>query len=303
MADPRQWMLDLITRPPKAPFLQLSVYFASVAVVAALLVEFVPVAGDIITGAGPAASGGDLRDLLAEGSVSRGDFLLFDLRMLIVMFGTLVITIPLSWSYMTVRERTGYEQSVVQTLVILPIVVAAIMMVIQNSLALAFALGGVAAAVRFRNTLKDVADATYVFLAIGLGIAAGTGALTGALVMSAMFTYISIALWRCNHGFCTATADAAEADARAQPRPDRPVRGRLVVEVRNDAAREALEAALAPFAKRWKLRRALTREAGASQLHYNVRLRRSASANALSAGLASNAGVGLVTFTPRGPAA
>ena len=103
--------------------------------------------------------------------------------------------------------------------------------------------------------------------------------------------------------FGAATAGAAEGDAPAQTEPGRPVRGRLVVEVRDDAAREALEATLEPFAKRWKLRRALTHEAGASLLHYNVRLRRSASVNALTAELASNAGVGPVTFMPRGPAA
>lgn len=297
----RKWILDLITRPPKAPLVQLAVYFSTLAVVVALLVEFVPAVGNVIAGSGPEPAGADLRDLLAERGGGRGDFLAFDLRMLIVMTGTFFITVPLSWSYMTVRERTGYEQSVVQTLVILPIVVAAIMMVIQNSLALAFALGGVAAAVRFRNTLKDVADATYVFLALGLGIAAGTGAWTAAFVMSAMFTFISVVLWRCNHGFCGVQADAAEHEGPGSTETGKPFRGRMLIEVRGDQARTALEAVLPSFAKRWKLRRAMPGEAGATLLHYDIRLKRSASPQTLSAELASgaDAGVGSARFVPR----
>lgn len=296
----RKWMLDLITKPPKTPLVQLAVYFSTLAVATALLIEFVPAVGTAIAGSGLAPAGGDLRDLLAEGGAARGDFLAFDFRMLVVMTGTFFITIPLSWSYMTVRERTGYEQSVVQTLVILPIVVAAIMMVIQNSLALAFALGGVAAAVRFRNTLKDVADATYVFLAIGLGIAAGTGALTAALVMSAMFTFISVVLWRCNHGFCSAPAEPDDGTPGAEG-AGKPLRGTLLVEVRNDDSRAALEAILPAFAKRWKLRRTREGEGGATLLDYNIRLKRSASAQALSAEVAAatSAGLGAATFVPR----
>jgi hypothetical protein len=216
--------------------------------------------------------------------------------MLVVMAGTLLITIPFSWGYMSVRERAGYEQSVVQTLVVLPVVVAAIMMVIQNSLALAFALGGVAAAVRFRNTLKDVADATYVFLAIGLGIAAGSGALTGAFVMAAMF----------NYGLCPShEAAGPDTDPEEAPARGKRLRGEVILRVRDDAARTAAEGVLSTAAQRWKLRRASQAPDGATLLHYGVRLKRSTSPETMAAafGEQAAAGVGLSRFVPRTPAA
>jgi hypothetical protein len=300
-------LLHLTTRAPRRPFRQLTAYFLGLIAVGAFLVAFVPPVAAIITGSGQptAAVGAGLQDLLVDTAPARGNFLMFDLRMLVVMAGTLLITIPFSWGYMSVRQRVGYEQSVVQTLVVLPVVVAAIMMVIQNSLALAFALGGVAAAVRFRNTLKDVADATYVFLAIGLGIAAGSGALTGALVMAAMFTYVSVALWRCNYGLCPshATADPVP-DPEETPGRSKRLRGEVILRIRDDAARTAAEDVLSTAARRWKLRKASQSPDGATLLHYDVRLKRSISPEAMAAAFGEQAplGVGLSQFVPRTPA-
>lgn len=300
-------LLHLMTHAPRRPFRQLTAYFLGLAALGAILVAFVPPLAAIITGGGMphAAEGAGLRDLLVDTAPARGDFLMFDLRMLVVMAGTLLITIPFSWGYMSVRERVGYEQSVVQTLVVLPVVVAAIMMVIQNSLALAFALGGVAAAVRFRNTLKDVADATYVFLAIGLGIAAGSGALTGAFVMAAMFTYVSVALWRCNYGLCPSHEADPVADPEEAPARGKRLRGEVILRIRDDAARTAAEEVLSTAAQRWKLRRASQAPDGATLLHYGVRLKRSISPEAMAAafGEQASAGVGLSQFVPRTRAA
>lgn len=304
----REPLLHLLTRPPKRPLLQITIYLAALVLLGTLLVAFVPPVGAVVTGtvALDSLGGRDLRDLLENPALEAGSFAAFDAQMLVVMIGTLLITIPFSWGYMAIRARTGYEQSVVQTLVALPIVVAAIMLVIQNSLALAFALGGVAAAVRFRNTLKDVADATYVFLAIGLGIAAGSGTLSGALIMMAIFSYVSIILWRCDFGRCAMTV-AASADAHAGPAPDagrpRRVRGEFVVDVPNDAARTRLERVLSAATKGWKVARTSRGADGVTRLHYDVRLKRSASVASLSNDILEQGGEGatVVQFLPRAP--
>ncbi len=81
--------------------------------------------------------------------------------------------LPVSWVYILTRQKKGFRQSVVQTLIILPIVVAGVVLLVKNSIALAFSLGGIVAAVSFRNTLRDTKDAVYIFLAIGVGLAAG----------------------------------------------------------------------------------------------------------------------------------
>jgi polyphosphate kinase len=75
-------------------------------------------------------------------------------------------------------------------------VVAGIVLIIRDSLALAFSLAGVVAAVRFRNTLKDTKDAVYIFLAVGIGLAAGVQALVVALILSILFNLVVFALWK-----------------------------------------------------------------------------------------------------------
>src|SRR5439155_85164 len=61
-------------------------------------------------------------------------------------------------------------------------------------------LAGLAAAVRFRNTLKDTKDAVYIFVAMGVGIAAGVQALALCFVMSVIYNVSVVTLWALNVG-------------------------------------------------------------------------------------------------------
>ena len=65
------------------------------------------------------------------------------------------VALPVAWIYTSTRAKRGYQQSVVQLLIILPVVVAGILVMVKYSITLAFSLGGIAAAVRFRNSLDD----------------------------------------------------------------------------------------------------------------------------------------------------
>ncbi len=116
------------------------------------------------------------------------------------LLGALVVMIPVAWTYILIKRRTGYEESVVHTLLILPVAVTGIVIIVKGSLALAFSLAGIVAAVRFRTTLEDTKDAVYVFLAIGVGLAAGVQALGVALVLSVVFNALNLVLWRLSFG-------------------------------------------------------------------------------------------------------
>lgn len=116
------------------------------------------------------------------------------------MAGALAIMVPVTWVYMITRSQRGYEESVVHTLLILPVAVTGIVMIVQNSIALAFSLAGIVAAVRFRTTLDDTKDAVYVFLAIGVGLATGVQALGIALTLSVVFNLVVVVLWRTQFG-------------------------------------------------------------------------------------------------------
>ena len=116
------------------------------------------------------------------------------------LIGALVVMVPVAWTYILIKRRTGYDESVVHTLLILPVAVTGIVIIVKGSLALAFSLAGIVAAVRFRTTLDDTKDAVYVFLAIGVGLAAGVQALGVAVALSVIFNLLNLLLWRLNFG-------------------------------------------------------------------------------------------------------
>ncbi|HUO82055.1 MAG TPA: DUF4956 domain-containing protein [Gammaproteobacteria bacterium] len=121
-------------------------------------------------------------------------------RLAVAIVGTVALVIPVSWVYFITTRSQDVDRSFVQTIVVLPVVVAGIAMVVQNSLALAFSLAGVVAAVRFRFTLTEPAHALYIFAAIGIGLSAGIGAIGIAAVISIAFVYVNLGLWKLDYG-------------------------------------------------------------------------------------------------------
>jgi hypothetical protein len=101
---------------------------------------------------------------------------------------------------MTVRGGHVYDQSLVNTFIVLPMVVTGIVIIVQNSLSLAFALAGIAGAVRFRNSLKSSGDALFILMAVGTGLSAGIGAIELAAVISIAFNYCFVILWITEYG-------------------------------------------------------------------------------------------------------
>jgi hypothetical protein len=112
----------------------------------------------------------------------------------------LLAALPVSWVYMEVRTEDEYDQSLISTIVLLPVVVTSIVVIVQNSLALAFALAGIAGAVRFRNALKSSGDAIFILCAVGIGLSAGIGAAELAIIMSIALNYCLVALWTVEYG-------------------------------------------------------------------------------------------------------
>jgi len=80
---------------------------------------------------------------------------------------------PLAWVYARTHQGTSYSRSFVQSLVILPLIVALVMLAIGDSLARAFGLFGALALIRFRTPIKDSRDAVFLFLSVAIGITVG----------------------------------------------------------------------------------------------------------------------------------
>jgi hypothetical protein len=197
-------------------------------------------------------------------------------------------------------KRFRYDPALVASVIILPIVVAGTAMVVRNSLALAFSLAGIVAAVRFRNTLKDPRDAVYIFLVIACGLSAGVQALDVALAISIAFNFVVLTVWKYNIGslysgsfgrtgvLSVGDADLLVAETPAQQRAvrrrmlqyetDMRTDGLLLVHSREpDLARTTVQEALADLANDWRLVDVVPRGGEMHTLEYLVRLKKGVS--------------------------
>lgn len=207
------------------------------------------------------------------------------------MLAGLLLVLPIAWIYMITKRGAWYDPSVVHTVILLPIAVAGIAMIVLHSVALAFSLAGIAAAVRFRNTLKDTKDAVYIFLAIGVGLAAGMQALGVALVMSLVFNTVVVLLWKTNLAEIYEAAPAGVPAPRTDP-GEKPFNGLLRIQAADPAgARRVVEPLLNEFTKRWRAGDAR----GADGLAYLIRLKKSITAAALIQRITTHAGGRSVT--------
>ncbi|MDX1515296.1 MAG: DUF4956 domain-containing protein [Woeseiaceae bacterium] len=122
------------------------------------------------------------------------------IRLILASLSAVILTLPVSWTYFITSRQSRIDQSFLQTIIILPIVVTGISMIVLNSLALAFSLAGVVAAVRFRFSLNQPSDAMYIFVAIGIGLGCGIGAVGIAGVISLAFVLATLIIWRLEYG-------------------------------------------------------------------------------------------------------
>lgn len=199
---------------------RLLVYYAVLVAVMAAIWRYLPHSEAIARGSLDVLFGGtpEGADILT-GKRGRPPIVALDQTTLAVtealaMLGAVLLALPTAWVYTRTRAKRGYQQSVVQTLIVLPLVVAGIVVLVKYSIALAFSLAGIVAAVRFRNTLDDSKDAVYIFLATGIGLAAAVD-VPVALVISMLFNAVALALWYTDFGRSPAL-DGRIAERRMQ---------------------------------------------------------------------------------------
>lgn len=223
------------------------------------------------------------------------------------MLSALILVLPMALVYVRTRTRHKYDASLVQTVIVLPITVAAILIVVQNSLALAFSLAGIVAAVRFRNTLKDSRDAVYIFGSLGVGFSTGVHQPTIALALSLLFCVVELALWKFNVGadheqtLCKLCGNEASSERVAAPTVVAAAVGqangkvgvrdfKVRVFVRDPGlGRRAVEPVLDELAKRWEFVTAAEADAG-RYLDYRVHLKKRGSADELGGELQGRGG-------------
>lgn len=100
------------------------------------------------------------------------------------------------------------NKTFMQTLVMMEIIITLVMMVILNvrgssAVAVAFGLMGAMSVVRFRTIIKDNRDTAFVFMAVALGMAAGTGqhriGAIGFVIIWLSFVFTEYTPWSLRH--------------------------------------------------------------------------------------------------------
>ncbi len=111
----------------------------------------------------------------------------------------------IGWVYMLTHVGLSYSQMFVASLVIVPTLVSLTMALMSGDIVIAFGLLAVFAIVRFRNTLRDTRDTTFIMWAILEGMAAGTMRYSLAIVscfcVALIFIYLRASSFGGRHRF------------------------------------------------------------------------------------------------------
>lgn len=176
-------------------------HLALAAVLAVLLVlvpalpAYLPIGGVKVLAEGTDLTAPELPILPGPGNLDHAR------QLVLTLAGIWLLMLPVSWVHRGIHRSSTFDHSLDKTTMILPGVVASIVLVVQYSLALAFALAGVVAGVQFRRALQNTFDALFILMAIGTGIAAGVEALEVAAVMTVFFCYATLYVCRFGDGF------------------------------------------------------------------------------------------------------
>jgi hypothetical protein len=186
--------------------LKLVVYYAALVAFVVLLVRLFPQIMPLLPFGGLEAlqqgndlvTETDLVNLITQVRIPL-DLLADGISITLSMLGALLLMIPVRWIYIAVGDLEVAEEQpaghkVSASLLLLPLVVTAIIVIVKFSLALAFALTGIFAGVRYRTTLKNLTDALFIFACMAVGLAAGTQALGIALALSIFFGFTALIL-------------------------------------------------------------------------------------------------------------
>lgn len=102
--------------------------------------------------------------------------------------------------YRYTHQGFSYSSDFLNTLIIITMVTAVVIMVIGNNLARAFGLVGAMSIIRFRTALKDSRDIAFVFFGLAAGMAAGAGNHLIGLVGVPVIGVIILALFWTQYG-------------------------------------------------------------------------------------------------------
>ncbi len=276
----------------QSPFVRLAAYYVVLSLAVGLLVRAFPQIVDLFDAfqkLSPIHGTGGRKDALEQAATTPGVASLGSANLAFITFfsmlGALALVLPVAWVYMITKQHRGYDQSVVQTVIVLPMTVAGTLILVQNSVALAPVVSAVMS-LMFNITLLSLWK-------LNVGNIYADQVLTGRLRLGQ-----AIVGPRADTGEYQVIGDPEllralapqefEKVAAASDRLRRYIEDRAKSKKRLfnslllvhtsvlEPAQQAVEAVLDQLAKRWELREVLPAGDGKSTLEYLVRLAKDA---------------------------
>lgn len=110
------------------------------------------------------------------------------IQLLLAIIVSLFLGLALSWSY---KQRTLYTREFVVSLTLLPCLMTLVIFLVNGSLGTSIAVAGTFSLIRFRSATSGSRELIAIFLAMIIGLAAGTG----YLLLAVLFTTFILGIW------------------------------------------------------------------------------------------------------------
>ena len=106
----------------------------------------------------------------------------------------LVCGLIIATVYRITYRGPSYSTTFVNSLVLLCMITAVVILVIGNNLARAFGLVGAMSIIRFRTAVRDTQDIIFIFFSLTIGMAAGVGLVEVAIIATLLISTVIMLL-------------------------------------------------------------------------------------------------------------
>ena len=110
------------------------------------------------------------------------------IQLFLSLLVSLILGLALTWAY---KHRTLYTREFAVSLTLLPCLMTLVIFLVNGSLGTSIAVAGTFSLIRFRSATSGSRELIAIFLAMIIGLAAGTG----YLALAILFTVFILAVW------------------------------------------------------------------------------------------------------------
>ena len=110
------------------------------------------------------------------------------IQLFLALLVSLILGLALTWAY---KHRTLYTREFAVSLTLLPCLMTLVIFLVNGSLGTSIAVAGTFSLIRFRSATSGSRERIAIFLAMIIGLAAGTG----YLALAVLFTVFILAVW------------------------------------------------------------------------------------------------------------